>query len=118
MVPITLPRFVPASNSDHVGQDNAANCGDMTGMSNGVIGQGNGLGRKDLSDPLDFDLLAEYLLDDVSIPTLSSNLNAAVGQDSMFNANVNNDCVFTVESGYWYVCLLLDIFYVTLNYSP
>ena len=57
MAPITMPRFVPASSSNR-GQDNSEH----------AMGQGFGQSLNSVGDHLDFDLLAEYLLEDTSAP--------------------------------------------------
>lgn len=48
---------------------------------------------RDFSDALDFDLLAEYLLDDVNVPPPSIH-------DSSFSLSQNSNGAFTVGSGY------------------
>jgi len=66
MVPITMPRFAPATSSTRAQESNEA----VT-----THGPNHGPNRvtpqqRDTGETLDFDLLAEYLLDDVTLPPL------------------------------------------------
>jgi len=64
MVPITMPRFVSASTSERA-QERV----DVV-MTQGINQTPNVVTpqQRDFGDNLDFDLLAEYLLDDVNLP--------------------------------------------------
>lgn len=76
MVPFTIPCFAPASNAVH------SNPHSSSGGTNDLSYQKEG------GDGLDFDLLAEYLLDDVNQPTTSVNFDDAC--KNIF-ANINGD---------------------------
>lgn len=65
MLPISLPRFAPSSANGNASQTDAPS---TTVQVWGNLSQ-DGIS----SDPLDFDLLAEYLLDDGSSSALVGN---------------------------------------------